>query len=403
MLLNSLNYATRTSKGGWYIDLIALLSNLIFITIFSCFPGVILCYNYESSRMLYHLALQAQHYFSCFNVFHYPSFRGIAALLSTLFFALLVGNWFIKKSHLFRSKVREYTPETHQTKNYTPTMGGLFIIMSVVVNTLLWCNLCNPHIWIFLFCLVGFGAIGCWDDWRKINKSKGITAVQKFGLQWLVAGITAFLAVHYADTATTVAFPFFKSFHPNIGWLFIPWAMFIIVGSSNAVNLTDGLDGLAIGSLIPNFATFAVLNFIAGSPDIANYLNLPFTGSAELAVIGSILVGASLGFLWYNTYPAQIFMGDVGSLALGSGLAVMALLAKQELLLIISGGLFVMETLSVIMQVFSYRYFGKRLFKMAPLHHHFELLGWKETKITTRFGIISLILCLLALMTVKMR
>jgi len=202
---------------------------------------------------------------------------------------------------------------------------------------------------------------------------------------------------------TTISFPFFKSLQPDLGWFFIAWVMFILVGTSNAVNLTDGLDGLAIGSLMPNFATFSIICYLAGHYKIANYLHIPFAGSAEIAVLGSILVGASLGFLWYNAYPAQIFMGDVGSLALGSGLALMAIMAKQELLLPIAGGLFMVETISVMMQVFSFKYLGRRIFKMAPIHHHFELLGWPESKITVRFGIISLILCLLALVTLKLR
>lgn len=344
--------------------------------------------------MLYHLLLQI-HEYNEYCAIPYASLRSIVALLTTFFFSVWIGSWFIKKSHLFRSKVREYTPENHQSKNNTPTMGGLFIIASVIINTILWCNLRSPHVWIFLFCLTSFGAIGCWDDWRKINKHVGITVAQKFGLQWLVAGITACLAIFYANTATTVTIPFFKSLSLDLGWFFLPWAMFIIVGSSNAVNLTDGLDGLAVNSLIPNFATFTIISLIGGSTYCAPMLNLPLPCLSELAVIGSVLVGASLGFLWYNTYPAQVFMGDVGSLALGSGLAVIALLAKQELLLVISGGIFVVETVSVIMQVASYRFFGKRLFKMAPIHHHFELQGWKESKITTRFCIASVILCLL--------
>ena len=198
-------------------------------------------------------------------------------------------------------------------------------------------------------------------------------------------------------------FPFFKNLNPDLGLLFIPWAMFILVSMSNAVNLTDGLDGLAIGSLLPNFALFSLIAYLAGHFLIAAYLNIPFAGSAEIAVMGTTLIGASLGFLWYNAYPAQIFMGDVGSLALGAGLALMALMAKQELLLPISGGLFVLETVSVVLQVFVYKRWKTRIFKMAPIHHHFELIGWPEAKITTRFGIISLILCLVALMTLKLR
>lgn len=354
--------------------------------------------------MLYHLSLSVKHYWSAFNVIHYVSFRAIAALLSSLFISFLFGDWFIAKSkQFFRSKTREWTPERHKEKGEMPTMGGILIVMVVLVNALLWCNLANSEVWIFLLCLFGFGAIGFWDDWQKIHYRKGIPARYKFIAQWSVAGIIALLLVYGANLDTTVSFPFIKTFNPDIGLLFIPWIMFILVGCSNAVNLTDGLDGLAIGSLIPNFATFSFICYVAGHYTIASYLQIPYAGCAEIAVLGGILVGASLGFLWYNAYPAQIFMGDVGSLALGSVLALMAIMAKQELLLVIAGGLFVVESLSVMAQLFSFRYFGKRIFKMAPIHHHFELIGWQESKITARFGIISLILCLLTLITLKLR
>ena len=225
----------------------------------------------------------------------------------------------------------------------------------------------------------------------------------KFGLQILSALSVVVLWLATTGVSTTVTVPFFKSLQPDIGWWFIPWAVFLIVGTSNAVNLTDGLDGLAIGSLMPNFLIFSLIAYLAGHAGIATYLYIPFAHTGEIAVIGAILIGASLGFLWYNAYPAQLFMGDVGSLALGASLALMALMAKQELLLALSGGLFVFETLSVIIQVLSMRFRGKRVFHMAPIHHHFELLGWPEAKITTRFGIISLVLCLVALVTLKFR
>ncbi len=354
--------------------------------------------------MLYHLALYVKSYWSCFNVVHYVSFRVLASLLSSLVLSFVIGRWFIAQSQkFFRSKTREYTPESHKQKGEMPTMGGIFILMVVFINSLLWCNLTDPLVWIFLLCLVGFGAIGFWDDYSKIKRHKGISASLKIRLQWSIAAVIALLMVCCADVSTKIAVPFFKSFNPDLGILYIPWAMFILVGCSNAVNLTDGLDGLAVVSLIPNFATFSLIAYLAGHYTIATYLHIPFAGSSEIAVLGAILVGASLGFLWYNTYPAQIFMGDVGSLALGGGLALMALMTKQELLLALAGGLFVAETLSVMAQIFSYRTFGKRLFKMAPMHHHFELIGWQESKITVRFGIISIILCLLALITLKVR
>jgi len=367
-------------------------------------PFIFLILTETFYNMLYHLSLHLMQFSHLFNVVHYVTVRAIVSLLSSLVLSFILGNWFIAKSKiLFRSKSRQFTPENHKAKDDMPTMGGIFILMVVFINTLLWCDLTDARIWIFLFCLLGFGLIGFWDDWTKIKSRKGISARSKFILQCLVAGVTALLLIMTGVVDTTVSFPFFKNFQPDIGLLFIPWVIFILVGTSNAVNLTDGLDGLAIGSLMPNFALFALLSYIAGHFGLAHYLQIPFTGSAEMAVMGSILVGASLGFLWYNAYPAQIFMGDVGSLALGAGLALMAMEAKQELLLPLAGGLFMLETVSVILQVFSYKYLGRRMFRMAPIHHHFELLGWPESKITVRFGIISLILCLLSVVTLKLR
>lgn len=354
--------------------------------------------------MLYHLAHYLEQYYPLFHVIHYVSFRAIASLLSTLTLSFVCGNWFIEHSKtFFRSKARDWTPENHRIKDNMPTMGGLFILLVVLINSFLWCDLCKPHVWIFLLCLFLFGCIGAWDDLNKIRSRKGISAPIKFGLQ-CVAGLTiTLLWLHVTGVPTTITLPFFKMLQPDIGLLFIPWSVFILVGCSNAVNLTDGLDGLAISSLMPNFVTFSLIAYLAGHYYFSEYLHIPFAGTAEIAVIGAILIGASLGFLWYNTYPAQIFMGDVGSLALGAGLALMALMAKQELLLIVSGGLFVVEAASVIAQVLSYKLRGKRILKMAPIHHHFELLGWQESKITVRFSIISLILCLLAIVTLKLR
>lgn len=353
--------------------------------------------------MIYHLSLFLQRYMSFLNVIHYVSFRGMAALLTALVLSFLFGSWFIGQSAAFRSKVREYTPTTHQAKQDTPTMGGLFVLLTAIVTVLLWCNLSKPEVVIFLFCLMGYAAIGFWDDVSKIRSHKGIKESHKFLAQLFVGLCITTAWYTLVGPPTELCVPFFKNIAPTLGLFLIPWAAFVLIGTSNAVNLTDGLDGLAIGSLILNFGTFTIISYLAGNYTFAHYLHIPFTQTSEIAIIGSGLVGASLGFLWYNTYPAQIFMGDVGSLALGSGLALMALMARQELLLVISGGLFVVETLSVIMQVFSFKYFGKRVFKMAPLHHHFELLGWQEAKITIRFGIISFVLCLIALMTLKIR
>ncbi len=353
--------------------------------------------------MLYHLSLWLKQSISSFNVVHYVSFRMMASLLTALVFSFMFGSWFITQAARFRTKAREYTPETHQAKEATPTMGGLFILFTTVLTALLWTNLAKPEVWIFLLCLVGFGAIGLWDDWSKIRFRKGIKESHKLKAQIAVGLVVAIGWYWFVMPPTDVCVPFFKQFSPQLGLLLIPWAVFILIGTSNAVNLTDGLDGLAIGSLISNFGTFSLICFVAGNATFAHYLHIPFTQTAEIAILGAILVGASLGFLWYNAYPAQIWMGDVGSLALGSGLALMALMARQELLLAIAGGLFVVETLSVIVQVVSYKYRGKRIFHMAPLHHHFEMHGWPEARITTRFGIISVVLCLIALMTLKLR
>lgn len=354
--------------------------------------------------MLYHLSIALSKHISFFNVIHYVSFRIAAALLTVLFLSLFFGDSFINASkRLFRAKAREHTPESHKAKDDMPTMGGLFIIGVVMITALLWCNLARPEIWLLLGSLLGFGAIGFWDDWSKIRHKRGISEKHKFRAQVAFAAVLTTAWLWISHPSTELYFPFFKDFHPDLGYLFIPWAIFIMVGTSNAVNLTDGLDGLAIGSLISNFSTFSIIAYLAGHIKFSHYLHIPFAGTSEVAILGIILVGASLGFLWFNAYPAQIFMGDVGSLALGASLGFIALMTKQELLLAIAGGLFVAETVSVILQVTSYRYFKRRIFRMAPLHHHFELMGWPESKITIRFAIISCILCLTALMTLKIR
>ena len=354
--------------------------------------------------MLYHLALWFKPAFPVLNVVHYISFRAMAALLTSLGLSLWWGDTFITLSQrLFRSKARDFMPETHKAKNDMPTMGGLLIVSVVVVTALLWGNLTGVQLWIALLCLVSFAGIGYLDDMRKLMYRKGISASLKFNLQLCAAALVAGLWISIAQPSHELVFPFFKHLHPDLGWLFVPWIMFILIGTSNAVNLTDGLDGLAIGSLIPSFITFSIISYVAGHGVMAHYLQIPFAASAEMAVFGASLVGASLGFLWFNTYPAQIIMGDVGSLGLGAVLGFMALVSKQELLLALAGGLFVIETLSVIGQVLSFKYLGRRMFRMAPIHHHFELLGWQESKITVRFCIISFVLCLLTLMTLKLR
>lgn len=354
--------------------------------------------------MIYHLSIALRECCSAFNAFHYISFRAGGALLTALGLALIFGNKFIQFSITrFSSPTREYVPKTHLAKGNVPITGGLFIGAIVLVTILIWGNLCKPKLWLMLLCLTLFGAIGFVDDWSKIKERAGIKASTKILLQLLAAIIVVGIWIWWQHPKTVVLFPFFKNFHPDIGIFFTLWAIFLIIATSNAVNLTDGLDGLATNSLIVNFIAFSLICYITGHAALAKYLNLPFTHSGELTVVGGAITGALFGFLWFNTYPAQIFLGDAGSLALGAGLAFMALMCKQELLLVISGGLFVIETLSVIIQVVSFKLRGKRVFKMAPLHHHFELLGWPEAKVTVRMGIISIILCLLVLMTIKIR
>lgn len=354
--------------------------------------------------MLYHIPRLLCDNISTLNFMHYVSFRAMAALMTVLILSIVAGDTCIELAkRLFRSKAREYTPDTHRAKDDMPTMGGLFIIGALCGTMLIWCNLSDPATWLLMSSLILFGGIGFWDDWSKIRQKKGISERHKLYAQIFCAAALVIIWYGMYQPSTAVVLPFFKSHALNLGILAIPWWIFIIVGASNAVNLTDGLDGLAIGSLIPNFATFAIIAYLAGHTGFARYLHIPYAATAELAIIGAALVGASLGFLWFNAYPAQIFMGDVGSLSLGATLGFMAVMTRQELLLAIAGILFVVEALSVMAQVVSYRYFKRRIFRMAPLHHHFELMGWRESKITIRFAIISCIACLCALMTLKIR
>lgn len=354
--------------------------------------------------MLYHLSIALQHTFSFLNIFHYVSVRAIMALLTSVFFAFMLGNRFITFcQQQFRSKVREHTPESHQQKNNTPTMGGLFMLVVCTLSCAIWCNWGDIKVWLMLSCLISFGALGFFDDWYKIKHKKGISATLKFRLQILAATSLAASWYFFASPDTQLCIPFIKSIAPALGIFIIPWAAGVMIATSNAVNLTDGLDGLATGPLLCNFATFSIIAYLAGHAKFASYLFIPHAGTAEVVIVGCALIGALLGFLWYNAHPAQIFMGDVGSLPLGASLAFLALMARQELLLIICGGIFVMETVSVILQVLSFRYLGRRIFKMAPIHHHFELLGWQETKIVIRFWIISIILALITLATLKIR
>ena len=362
--------------------------------------------------MLYYLLSPLRNVIVGFNVFRYITFRTAFAALTALLISFIFGPWLIERMRRVKlgQYIREEGPKSHQQKAGTPTMGGILINVAIMIPTILWADISNPYIWIILFVTFAYGAIGFVDDYRKLVKKRnlGLTAKEKFIAQFGVA-LLAGLAIGYLpmlrnNYSTALTFPFIKQFVLNLGPLYIPFVMVIIVGASNAVNLTDGLDGLAIGSTMIAAATYTILTYAAGHARIADYLKIawvPQTG--ELAVFCGAMVGASLGFLWFNAYPAEIFMGDVGSLALGGAIGTLAVMIKQEILLIFVGGLFVIEALSVILQVFSFKMTGRRIFKMSPIHHHFELSGWRETKVVVRFWIIAIIFALLSLATLKLR
>ena len=359
--------------------------------------------------MLYHLLYPLHTTFSVFNVFRYITFRTIYASLTAFLICFLLGPWMIRKLAELQvgQYIRDDGPQTHLGKAGTPTMGGALIIVSITVSILLWSDLTNYFVWIVLFVILGNGAIGFIDDYlMQVKKqSKGLTVRKKLALQVIVALITGFLVYIIPDFSTQVTVPFFKNISPDFGWGYIIFAAFIIVGASNAVNLTDGLDGLAIGPVIIAASTYMIFAYVAGHVKIANYLQIKnVVGSGELAIFCGALAGSGLGFLWFNAYPAQVFMGDVGSLSLGAALGAIAVITKQEILLALVGGLFVIEALSVIFQVGFFKMTkGKRIFRMAPLHHHFELKGWPEPKVIVRFWIIAIALALLAMSTLKLR
>ncbi len=359
--------------------------------------------------MIYHLLYPLSADFTFFNVFRYITFRSVWALLTALIITIIIGPRFI--AWLRKIKFGQYIQEdgvaAHHQKAGTPTMGGLLIAASMLSSVLLWADLTNIYVWLTLMVFCGFGVVGFFDDYSKIRKmkNKGFSARTKFLCQLLVAGGAMFMLISEPAYSTHLVLPFFKDVQPDLGWLYIPFAMLVMVGASNGVNLTDGLDGLAIGPTIVAGACFAVFIYVAGHAHMARYLQIaPVAGVGEVTVICGALVGAGLGFLWYNAYPAQVFMGDVGSLSLGGVLGFIAVLAKQELVLLIVGGLFVIETLSVILQVGYFKFSGgKRIFRMAPIHHHFELKGIPESKIIIRFWILSILLALAALSTLKLR
>ncbi len=361
--------------------------------------------------MLYWLLLPLGDTFSGFNVFRYLTFRTGLAIATAFFISLVVGPWLIDRLRVLqvRQAIREEGPAHHQAKAGTPTMGGLLIVSSIVISTLLWADLENPYIWTVLMVTLGFGSIGLADDWLKVRRQKnlGLTVRQKLFLQILVAvaaGLMARAAALPAPHAGALAVPFLKDLLVPLGIFYLPFVAVVLMGSSNAVNLTDGLDGLAVGAVAIAAATYTVFVYVAGHVRIAEYLRIvPVSGAGEVAIFTGAMVGAAVGFLWFNCHPAQVFMGDVGSLALGGGIGIVAVVAKQELLLVIVGGLFVLEELSVIIQVASFKLRGKRVFRMAPIHHHFELLGWKETQVVVRFWIIAVIFALAGLSTLKLR
>lgn len=345
-----------------------------------------------------------------FAVFRYLTLRGVLSALTAMVISLLIGPWLIRK--LSRANVgqsvRDDGPESHFQKQGTPTMGGALILVAVILSTVLWSDLSVRQVWVVLLTTVGFGLIGWIDDYKKValGNSKGLSARAKYFWQSVFALAAAFFLYFSAAnvTETTLIVPFFKDVAWEMGWVFIPFAYFVIVGSSNAVNLTDGLDGLAILPTVMVAGALGIIAYVTGHAVFSDYLVIPhIPGAGELIVICGALAGAGLGFLWFNTYPAQVFMGDVGALALGAALGTIAIAVRQELVFFVMAGVFVMETVSVILQVTSFKLTGKRIFRMAPLHHHFELKGWPEPRVIVRFWIITVILVLVGLSTLKIR
>ena len=359
--------------------------------------------------MFYHFLYPLHTTFSVFNVFRYITFRTIYASLTAFAICFVLGPWVIRR--LARLQIGQYIrddgPQSHHKKAGTPTMGGTLIIFSIVAATLLWGNLTNPFVWIAMLSCVGFGLIGLVDDYlMQIKKrSLGLTVRGKFTLQLVLALLVGLLVFVCPNFSSHVTIPFFKQFSPDLGWGYVLFAALVITATCNAVNLTDGLDGLAIGPTVVAAATYMFFAYVAGHVRIADYLQINYVaGSGEVTVFCGAVAGAGLGFLWFNAYPAQLFMGDVGSLSLGATLGTVAVITKQEILLVLVGGLFVIEALSVIFQVGFFKVtHGRRIFRMAPLHHHFELKGWAEPKVIVRFWIIAIALALMSLSTLKLR
>ena len=361
--------------------------------------------------MLYHLLYPLRDHFFAFNVFRYITFRSAYAMVTALLICFVFGPILIRwlKSVQIGQRIRDEVPERHQAKEGTPTMGGVLIIAAILVPTLLWANLANPYVQLAVVVTIWTGLIGFLDDYlRVIRKTeKGLVGRYKLLGQFLFgAALGLYLYLHplVPEGGTQSVVPFLKDWYIEWGILYVPFVIFIVMGSSNAVNLTDGLDGLAAGAAAFSFFAFAALAYLSGHRNFATYLNIPYLpGCGELTVYCMSVVGAALGFLWYNTHPAQIFMGDTGSLSLGGALGTVAVLLKKELLLVVIGGIFVAEALSVILQVGSFKLTGKRIFNMAPFHHHFEIKGWSEEKVVVRFWIIAALLALLSISTLKLQ
>lgn len=362
--------------------------------------------------MLYNLLFPLADEYIIFNLFKYLTFRTGGAIMTALLISFLIGPAVIRWLRSKQAKgqpIRADGPETHFKKVGTPTMGGIMILFSVCLSTLLWVDLSNLYMWVALFVFLGFGTIGFFDDYLKLTKQNpnGLSGKLKLLFQFLIAGIACYAILQISgatDFSTKLAFPSFKNFMIQLGWFYIPFAIFVIVGASNAVNLTDGLDGLAIVPVMIAAGCFGIITYMVGNTVFSNYLQLHYIANVgELAIMCGALIGAGLGFLWYNAPPAAIFMGDTGSLAMGGFLGTISVMTKHEIVLAIVGGLFVLEALSVMIQVASFKLTGKRVFRMAPIHHHFEKKGWPESTIVVRFWIIAFILALVGLATLKLR
>ena len=361
--------------------------------------------------MLYLLGQELSSDISALNLFRYITFRTGAALITSALVVFLFGPRIIAALRIRQGRgqpIRADGPETHFAKAGTPTMGGLMVLSGVLVSSLLWANLTSIYVWVVLMVTIGFGAIGFYDDYLKVTKQsdKGFSGKVRLALEFLIAFVAclAIMKAGEAPFSSSLTFPFFKDILLNLGWFFIPFGAFVIVAAGNAVNLTDGLDGLAIVPVMIAAASFGVIAYLSGNAIFSNYLQIHFVpGTGEVAVLCGAIIGAGLGFLWFNAPPAAIFMGDTGSLALGGMIGATAVATKHEIVLVIIGGLFVMEALSVIIQVASFKLTGKRVFRMAPIHHHFEKKGWTESQVVIRFWIISVMLALIGLATLKLR